>query len=73
MKILHYERKDFAIACKPSEYFGLLMRAYQDPSDEAIEKEVINYVRSKTNKLGIAKEYLKELGINAQFESKDED
>jgi RNA ligase len=73
MKTLYPERKDFAIACKPSEYFGLLMRAYQDPSDEAIEKEVINYVKSKTNKLGIAKEYLKSLGINAQFESKDED
>jgi RNA ligase len=73
MKTLYPMRKDFAIACKPSEYFGLLMRAYQDPSDEAVEKEVINYVKSKTSKLGLAKEYLKELGINAHFESKDED
>jgi T4 RnlA family RNA ligase len=73
MKTLYPERKDFAIACKPSEYFGLLMRAYHDPSDEAIEKEVINYVKSKTSKLGLAKEYLKELCIDARFESKDED
>jgi RNA ligase len=73
MKTLYPERKDYAIACKLSEYFGLLMKAFQDPSDEAIEKEVINYLRSKTNKLGLAKEYLKELGINAQFDQKDED
>lgn len=66
-------QKEFALIAKSNDLFSLMMRAYKDNTEENVEKLVIDYVKSKTNKLGLAKDYLEKLGIKVHFDVKEED
>jgi len=69
-------KKDYAQKTKEliePEYFTLMMRVYSKSDIEDIEKEVVEFVKRKTSKLNLAREYLAKIGINATFKDKKED